>query len=77
MAMAGKKRVFTIGQWAPGLRTMVNSTVAPCGCLVGVYVAWRGETVAVVDQPHARCAAHHRVGDVAEDVSAATPAQRV
>ena len=76
MAVGNRKRVFTIGQWAPALRTMVSSSVAPCGCLVGVYQVWRGETMAVVDQPNPRCAARHRVGDVTGDGSATAPAER-
>ncbi len=76
MAEVSRKRVFTIGQWAPALRTMVSSAVAPCGCLVGVYQAWRGDTIAVVDQPHPRCAVRHRAGDVTDDGSAAATTER-
>lgn len=72
-----KRRVFSVGAWSPSLRTMLNSTIEPCGCMVGVYLSWRGQTVAVIDLPNPRCVHQHRLGDVDERQSdAATPAER-
>lgn len=72
----GRTRVFTLGSWTPSLRTMLNSTTAECGCLFGVYLDWRGDAVTVVDAPHARCARRHRKGEVVEDASASSSAER-
>jgi len=59
---------------------MINSSVGPCGCLVGVYQAWGGNTMSVIDLPHAHCAHRHRQGDVVTEVAeisgATTPAER-
>jgi hypothetical protein len=59
---------------------MVNSGVHPCGCLVGVYQAWGGNTMRVVDLPHATCTQRHRQGDVVTEAAgtsgAAPPAER-
>ncbi len=59
-----KRRVFSIGAWSPALRSLLNSRIEPCGCVIGVYEVWSGDTVAVVDVPHPECARGHRVGDV-------------
>ncbi|MCC7184616.1 MAG: hypothetical protein IT185_00140 [Acidobacteria bacterium] len=58
----------------------MNSSVYPCGCLVGVYQAWGGNTMSVIDLPHPRCTQAHRQGDVVDDVTttsgATTAAER-
>lgn len=58
-----KRRVFSIGAWSPALRSQLGSTIEPCGCVVGVYQAWSGEPLRVVDVPNPRCADLHRAGD--------------
>jgi hypothetical protein len=39
----------------------VGSGLLPCGCLVGLYETYRGQTVAIVDAREENCAneAHH------------------
>jgi hypothetical protein len=55
---------------------MVSSEVGQCGCLIGMYAAWGGETIAVVDLPHQRCPDDHRQGEVlGEAVSVTTPTE--
>jgi len=72
-----KRRVFSIGTWSPALRTMLNSRIEPCGCVVGVYLSWRGKPVDVIDVANPRCANHHRFGEIGEVPSAATtPVER-
>ena len=53
---------------------MVNSAVGPCGCLVGVYQAWGGHTMSVIDLPYPTCPHRHRQGDVVTDVPASSGA---
>lgn len=72
-----KRRVFSIGRWSPALRTMVTSATAHCGCGVGVYQAWDGGTLSVVDMAYAGCPSRHRQGDVlVAGSAAAAPAER-
>lgn len=71
-----RRKVFTIGSWSPGLRTQLSSRIEPCGCVVGVYQSWRGESMAVVDMPNPKCAEGHRMGDVEESGSSASAPQR-
>lgn len=64
---AGKQRVLTVGSWSPGLRSLIGSTTAPCGCVIGVYQTWRGTPLRVVDLCHPRCALGHATSDVLHD----------
>lgn len=55
----------------------MNSKIGQCGCLIGLYAAWGGESIAVIDLPNPWCTHHHRFGDVpAEPVSVTTTAER-
>ena len=39
-----------------------NSALLPCGCLIGLYETYRGQTVALVDVKGPSCTEHlHRV----------------
>lgn len=59
-----RKKVFAIGAWSPALRTQLAGRIEPCGCAVGIYQSWRGETVTVVDMSNPGCAEGHRMGEV-------------
>lgn len=57
----------------------MNSKIGQCGCLIGVYAAWGGESIAVIDLPNPWCTHHHRLGDVPAEpvsVSVTTTAER-
>lgn len=58
-----RQRVFSIGAWSPALKSLLNSAVGECGCVVGVYEAWSGGSLAVVDVAHPRCSYAHRGGE--------------
>jgi hypothetical protein len=45
----------TILGWTPGLRALLEGRVLPCGCLVGLYLTWRGDAVTIVDAHAPRC----------------------
>ncbi len=62
-----ERRVFSLGSWSPALRSLLNSTIEDCGCVVGVYQAWNGEPLAVVDVPNPQCPDGHR-GDTVPGV---------
>jgi hypothetical protein len=49
-----------IPTWTRILRG-VGSRLLPCGCLVGLYETYRGQTVAIVDAREEHCAndTHH------------------
>lgn len=69
-----KQRVFSIGPWSPALRTMVASSTGVCGCGLGIYEAWDGAVVTVIDTAALDCVAQHRRGDVLPGSSAAPAA---
>jgi hypothetical protein len=39
----------TIAGWTPGVRTLVEGRVLPCGCLIGTYETWTRKLVTIVD----------------------------
>lgn len=50
---------------------ILNSDTLACGCFVGVYELYNGETIALVDAPAETCASH-RTG---QQVNLATTAE--
>ena len=56
---------------------MLNSRIEPCGCVVWIYLSWRGQLVEVIDVANPRCANHHRFGEIGDVPSAAAaPVER-
>lgn len=50
-----------------GMRILrgVNSVLSPCGCLIGLYETYSGQTIAVIDARGSECPdASHRLGAV-------------
>jgi hypothetical protein len=45
----------TIAGWTPGVRTLVEGRVLPCGCLTGTYETWTGGLVTIIDARGDRC----------------------
>jgi hypothetical protein len=57
--------VWTLFGWTPGLRQIVAGRVLDCGCLAGLYEAWNGEFVEILDGPSHCCRhPHHTVNFV-------------
>jgi hypothetical protein len=48
------------------LRILTSSTL-PCGCLIGIYELYNGQTIAIVDAP-ACDRAEHRAGQQVDEV---------
>lgn len=48
------------------LRILTSSTL-PCGCLVGIYELYNGQTIAIVDAP-ACDRADHRAGQQLDEI---------
>ena len=55
LATAHDPTAPTILGWTPGIRALVGGRVLPCGCLVGIYDTWKGETVTIVDSRGEQC----------------------
>lgn len=60
---SNRGRVFCIGSWAPGVRMLLRSSMASCGCVVGVYELWSGQRVDIVDQAGSQCRHGHEDGE--------------
>lgn len=56
-------KVRTLLGWTPGLRRLIAGRLLSCGCLAGMYDAWTGEVVAVIDSRGRDCFVTHHEDD--------------
>lgn len=64
MRFSSGSLALTVLGWTPGLRGIIAGHVLPCGCLVGVYEVWTGESVEILDGRRDDCESHHDVNRV-------------